>query len=103
MNMKETWYSCNLGDAMLAAESMEEIRLSLLSRGGGSGPAGDMAVFVRHESKGRLHCEVHVYFSPAAVEVAKAFGAAACAKPSPRDLGLLAGSATAWETLFPGS
>ncbi len=37
-------------------------------------PAG-MAVFTRHESEGRLHCEVIAYFSPAAAEVAKIIGA----------------------------
>jgi len=101
--MKDTWYTCNLGDAMLAAEPMDGIRASFLLHGKRSGAAGEMAVFVRHESAGRLHCEVKVYFSPAAAAVAKAFGAAACAKPSPQDLGLLAGSEAAWETLFPGS
>jgi len=100
--MRDTWYTCNLGDAMLAAEPMEEIRASVLSFSNHSGAAGDVAVFVRHESEGRLHCEVRLYFSPAAVDVAKDFGATACARPSPQDLGLLAGSAAAWETLFPG-
>lgn len=99
--MKDAWYTCNLGDAMLAAEPMEGIRVSFLSASNRSGVAGDMAVFVRHESEGRLHCEVRVYFSPAAVEVAEAFGATACAQPSPQDLGLLAGPDSAWETLFP--
>lgn len=101
MNMNESWYTCNLGDAMLASEPMEEIRASFLTGSKRSGAAGDMAIFVRHESEGRLHCEVRVYFSPAAVEVAEAFGATACVKPSPQDLGLLAGSDSAWETLFP--
>jgi len=101
--MKDTWYTCNLGDAMLAAEPMEEIRVSVLSLSQRSGAAGDMAVFVRHESEGRLHCEAKAYFSPAAAAVAQAFGATACARPSPRDLGLLAGSEAAWEILFPGN
>ncbi len=101
--MKDNWYTCNLGDAMLAAELLEEIRSSFLSGSNRSGVAGDRAIFVRHESEGRLHCEVKVYFSPAAVAVAETFAATACAKPSVQDLGLLAGSDTAWEALFPGS
>ena len=98
--MKHSWFTYNLGDAMLAGESLDEIRALFLSHC--IRPGGDMAVFVRHESEGRLHCEVHVYFSPATIELAKAFGAVACTKPSPLDLGLLAGPETAWKALFPG-
>jgi len=101
--VRDSWYTCNLGDAMLAAEPMEDIKASFLSLGGRSAAAADRAVFIRHESEGRLHCEVRVYFSPAAAEVAKACGAVACARPSPRDLGLLAGPETAWDILFPGN
>jgi len=99
--MKPTWHTCNLGDAMLAGEVLDEIRASCLSASKRGDKPGDMAVFVRHESEGRLHCEVHVYFSPAAADVAKAFGATACAKPLPHDLGLLAGPDAAWQALFP--
>jgi len=88
---------------MLAGDALEQIRTRFLSHHGGPDNSGDRAVFVRHESEGRLHCEVHVYFSPAAAETARAFGAIACARPSPGDLGLLAGSEAAWATLFPGS
>ena len=98
--MTATWYTCNLGDAMLAGEALEEIRAAFASR---ANAAADMAVFIRHESEGRLHCEVHVYFSPAAVDVAAAFDARACTKPSAQGLGLLAGSEAAREALFPGS
>jgi len=102
--MKDTWYTCNLGDAMLAGESLDRIRQLFASRGTETEAeaAGERAVFMRHESEGRLHCEVRVYFSPAAAGVAKVFGAAACAKPAAHDLGLLAGPEAAWKTLFPG-
>ena len=100
--MTATWYTCNLGDAMLAGEALEEIRAAFASRANRAEAAADMAVFIRHESEGRLHCEVHVYFSPAAVDVAAAFDARACTKPSAQGLGLLAGSEAAHETLFPG-
>jgi hypothetical protein len=101
--MTATWCTCNLGDAMLAGEALEEIRTVFASYASRAGAAADMAIFVRHESEGRLHCEVHVYFSPAAGEVAAAFDARACTKPSAQSLGLLAGSEAAREALFPGS
>lgn len=41
----------------------------------------DAAVFIRHESKGRLYCEVIAYFSPAASAVAQAFETEPCLKP----------------------
>jgi hypothetical protein len=100
--MKNTWYTCNLGDAMLAGESLDQIRAAFLSVNKHRHASGERAIFVRHESEGRLHCEVRVYFSPAAAGVAKVFGAAACTKPSAHDLGLLAGPEAAWKTLFPG-
>lgn len=86
---------------MLAGEVLDKIRRGFLSRSGQPDATGDRAVFVRHESEGRLHCEVHVYFSPAASALAKAFDASPCAKPSPLGLGLLAGSDKAREALFP--
>ena len=101
--MKDTWYMLNLGDAMLAADSLEKIRLGFPSRGTRPVLAGEPAVFVRHESEGRLHCEVRVYFSPAAAALARAVGASPCARPAAADLGLLAGAETAWKTLFPGN
>ena len=48
-----------------------------------------------------LHCEVMVYFSPATMEVAKAFDAQPCAKPARAGLGLLAGDTRSWSVLFP--
>jgi len=59
-----------------------------------------MAVFTRSESEGRLHCEVIAYFSPAAVNLAKAFEAQPCAKPLRAGLGLLAGDERSWSVLF---
>jgi hypothetical protein len=101
--MPGSWFTSNLGDAMLAGDSLEQVKTLFLSRCTAPDQATDMAVFVRHESEGRLHCEVHVYFSPAAVAVAKAFGAVPCTKPSAADLGLLAGSKASMAVLFPGS
>lgn len=98
-----TWFSRNLGDAMLAGDSLENIKTLFLAHHENSDASYEMAVFLRHQSEGRLHCEVHVYFSPAAVVVAKAVDAIACVRPSPHDLGLLAGSEESWSVLFPGS
>ncbi len=92
-----SWFVRNLGDAALAGESLEQLRLSVIEAFERAGRPVALAAYTRHESEGRLHCELKVYFTPAASEVAKAVGAVACARPSRYDLGLLAGSEGAWE------
>ena len=96
-----TWFTSNLGDAMLAGDSLDNIKALFLSKYESVSGSKEMAVFIRHESEGRLHCEVKIYFSPAAGDVAKAVGAIACQKPSPTGLGLLAGSKESLTALFP--
>lgn len=61
----------------------------------------EIAVFVRHESERRLHCEVKTYFSPASIDVAQELDAKPCEKPSPEGLSLLIGSEESWLILFP--
>jgi hypothetical protein len=100
-NHMSTWFTSNLGDAMLAGESLERIKAFFLSACERPDDSREMAVFVRHESEGRLHCDVHVYFSPAAFAVANAVDATPCVKPSPDELGLLAGPEESWAILFP--
>lgn len=95
-----TWFTANLGDAMWAEESLDQIKALFLSASEDANRPQEMAVFVRHESEGRLHCEVRAYFSPAAVAVAKAVGATPCPKPFPDGLGLLAGMKESWTLLF---
>jgi len=90
------WFTVNLGDAMWAEESLDQIKALFQPAYENANRPQEMAVFFRHESEGRLHCEVKIYFSPAAVAVAKAVGATPCPKPSPDGLGLLAGSADSW-------
>jgi hypothetical protein len=97
----KSWYSKALGDGMMASIPSAEIEKIFLPLFESAGKPVDMAVFTRHESEGRLHCEVIAYFSPAAVEVAKAFDAEPCEKPSRGELGLLAGDKQAWPALFP--
>ena len=97
------WFTKNLGDAMLAGESLDHIKTLFLSTYEQANNPKDMAAFFRYESEGQLHCEVKVYFSPASVLVAEALDAVPCARPSPNDLGLLAGSEESWSVLFTGN
>ena len=95
------WFASNLGDAMLAGESLEHIKELFLAVYESGNSSKEQALFIRHESEGRLHCEVKVYFSPAAAFVAKAVNALSCNKPCPDGLSLLAGSEESWSILFP--
>lgn len=87
-----TWFTCNLGDAMLAGVELDHIKALFLSAYEKRNKPDDMAVFFRHESEGRLQCEVKVYFSPSAAAVAQEFDATHCQRPALQGLGLLAGS-----------
>ncbi len=95
------WHVKNLGDAMLADEEVDRIKTIFLRAYTASDNPEEMALFIRHESEGRLHCEVKVYFSPTAALVAKDIGGAPCPRPSKDALGLLAGSEESWHALFP--
>ena len=94
------WHSIGLGDGIMAAEPSEEIQTLFSEIFSANGMPPDMAVFTRHESEGRLHCEVVAYFSPAASGVAQAFDAEPCQMPVRAGLGLLAGAERAWSILF---
>lgn len=95
-----TWFTLNLGDAMLAEETLERIKQLFVAEYLKSNSPRDMAVFFRHESEGRLHCEINVYFSPASAVVALKVDAATCSRPSPDELGLLTGSEDSRSILF---
>ena len=95
------WFSKSLGDALFAGEPLEHIGALFRSAHAQGGSSPSMAVFVRHESEGRLHCEVRAYFSPAAADVARAVEAVSCDRPAPDGLTLLAGLPEAWRALFP--
>ena len=95
------WFTKNLGDAMLAGEALAQLEALFLSTCGKSGDSGQMAVFVRHESEGRLHCEVKAYFPPGAIALAEAVDADPCARPSRDGLSLLVGPEDAWPAFFP--
>jgi hypothetical protein len=77
------WYTKNLGDAMLAGVELDTIEalareLALAD-----------AVFTRHEAEGRLHCELVVYFAPAAAQLAEAVAARPCRPPATAGLSVL--------------
>ena len=96
----DTWYVADLGDAMLAGEQQDRVehRFAAAFQQAGRPPA--MAVFIRHESEGGLHCQVKLYFAPMAASVAEAVPTRPCGKPTPDGLGLFAGSQECWSVLF---
>ncbi len=97
----QNWFSKNLGDPMLAFDAIEYLERRFSENYANTANPKDLAVFIRHESEGRLHCEVIVYFSPAAVDIAQKQNAKPCQTPSPNGLSLLAGAEEACQTLFP--
>ena len=86
---------------MLAGDQQERIKQLLLSAYSEADSPKEMAAFIRHESEGRLHCEVKIYFSPMSIAVAREVNAEPCEKPSPDGLSMLAGSQDSWMALFP--
>jgi hypothetical protein len=94
------WFAKNLGDAMLASDALDQIRASYAATYVAAESRQGAAVFIRHESEGRLHCEVMAYFSPGAFSLAEAFDAVPCRRPSPGDLSLHAGPDDCWQDLF---
>jgi hypothetical protein len=95
------WFSKSLGDAMLAGEVLEHIESLFRAECAKAGPSSEMAIFIRHESEGRLHCEVKAYFAPASAAVAREVDADPCERPSPQGLSLLVGGEDVWAVLFP--
>lgn len=99
MNYTASWYCKNLGDALLAGAELDRVKTLFQQEYERAGQPAHMAIFIRHESEGQLHCAVKLYFSPAAADVARAVTANRCGFPAPQDLGLLAGPETAWSLL----
>lgn len=84
----DAWYMLDLGDAMLAGEALDAVRRDferLAGEGRGS------AVLMRHESDGRLHCELKLYFPPPLARLARDAGARPCAAPAVAGLGVMVG------------
>ena len=99
--MTSAWFKINLGDAMLAGDALAQLEALFQSTYGESGQSDRIGVFIRHESEGRLHCEVKAYFSPETASLAKAVDADTCARPSPDGLSLLIGDKNSWRSHFP--
>jgi len=95
------WFYKHLGDVIMASRTLDQIRAAFLPFFESAGQPSDMAIFTRNDAEGRLHCEVFVYFSPAAAEIAQAFDAQPCDQPMRPGLELLAGGAPCWGKLFP--
>lgn len=87
-----TWWQMSLGDPMLADAELDRLTHAARQARSESAQASEYALFLRHESQGHVHCELIVYFSPAAETEARAFGAQACARPAPGDISVLVGS-----------
>ncbi len=97
----DQWFVLDLGDGIVAWETLGRIESLFLAHSAGGEQSGARAVFTRHDSDGRLHCQVMAFFSPAAGDIARRFGARRCGRPPSADLNLLAGSEESWFALFP--
>jgi hypothetical protein len=86
-----SWSRLNLGAADLATPALEDVRRTVEAAWCRAGRPRGMEALFRHESERRLHCELVVYFSPAAASVAQSLGARPCTPPGRHDLAHLAG------------
>lgn len=93
------WHMLNLGDPLLAdahlGQALEAARSACAEQFG-----AELAVFERHESEGRLHCELKLYFSPGLDELARSLGGKPCRPPTPYGLARVAGSEQAAHRLL---
>ncbi|MEJ2531915.1 MAG: hypothetical protein P8Y92_08975 [Halioglobus sp.] len=96
------WFKKSLGDAMLAGTELDRIQALLFAAYSTAGNPEELAAFLRHESDGRLHCEVMIYFSPGFASVATAVEAETCERPAPDGLSVLVGSEHSQLTLLNG-
>lgn len=101
--MSTSWFSKSLGDGVWAYSKTDQVKDVFQPLFVLAGRPADMAVFTRHESEGRLQCEVIAYFSPAAATVAHVLHAHPCDKPERGELDLLVGEPGSWRVLFPGT
>ena len=84
-----TWYTLNCGDPMLCDPLVNDILEAFQQARRGGQLDARAAVFSRHESRGALHCELILYFNPAAAPLARQVGARVCAVPLTRGLSRL--------------
>ncbi len=86
---------------MMAGPMLDSIKGAILDVQADTGHTGHVAAFMRHETRGSLHCEVRVYFPPAAAHAARLLGAVPVNRPERDGLSMLAGPRSAWELWFP--
>ncbi len=86
----QLWRRKELGDATMAGPALAEVEAAAGKAWSRQAPEG-FAVLTRHESEGRLHCALQVYFSPRAAGLARDLGAVVCPRPAPEGLTLLVG------------
>lgn len=97
----KAWHVLNLGDAMLAGAALDRIEAQLEAEWARLGQPDDAAAYTRHESEGRLHCELKVYLAPGLRDAAERLGAEPCDEPSRDGLSLLVGTEEAWAVNYP--
>lgn len=85
-----SWYRLELGDPVLAQADLAEIRRLAEKAFRIAGRPSGWMIYLAHVS-GELHCCAELYFSPAAVELARRLGARPCNAPA-GDMSLLAGN-----------
>ena len=83
------WFYSNLGDAIMATESLVTIRRLFIESHAEKPNTEKRTIYFKHVSEGRLHCEVFVYFSPSAKPLAITFEASPCEQPFLSELGIL--------------
>ncbi|CAA0094719.1 Uncharacterised protein [Halioglobus japonicus] len=87
-----TWRYLNCGDPTLCDAKVQELLQTYDNMNRSNQLPLGAAIFARHESLGDLHCDLVLYFNPEAEAVAKAEGAASCAKPLLQGLSQIAPS-----------
>jgi hypothetical protein len=95
-----SWRSLSLGDAVTAVVPGAAVEDEARAMFAWLGASPDFALFRRLDTRASLHCEVTLYFSPAAEPLASRKGARPCARPARAGLELIVGDASAWGVLF---
>ncbi len=99
--LTEVWYRLVLEDALTAWDEVETLREDCQAAWRAATEPDGMAVFLRHESEGQLHCRAVLYFTPGAAALAQRYAARVCVRPQGAGLSLLAGSPAAERLLSP--
>jgi len=94
----DTWHSLNLGDAIEAAQPLSKIKEAIMLLLFASGGTPDIIAFSRENPETNI---MTAYFPPAASDVAIAFGATPCERPTRDGLIPIFGDQRAWEIYYP--